>query len=274
MEVEHTPGSRAPVLFLPGGHCTARTPVGQRVYADLGHEVVSVSRPGYGRTAVGTLSCPEFTPLLRDVADALEIDRFAAVVGVSFGGLQAVDVAGSDRVADRLILHSCAPSRFPFPDTWAERVGAPVVFGFAEPVAWAAMHRLARSERGLALLMKPLSSLPWPEWFERWSPTERSAAREVYLSMRSGRGFRVDLRQAGPGLAAEREAAQRRVALPALVTFTPNDGSVHRRHAWNFADTIPEATVVELPAASHLFWIGPGRPVVSDAIRRFLATSD
>lgn len=49
VEVAHRPGDGAAVLFFPGGHCDAATPAGADLYAKLGHEVLSFSRPGYGR---------------------------------------------------------------------------------------------------------------------------------------------------------------------------------------------------------------------------------
>lgn len=273
MEIHRSPGILPPVLFLPGGHCTAHTPVGQQLYAELGHEVVSVSRPGYGRTAVGPLTVAEFTPVLRDAAAVLGIERFAAVVGVSFGGLQAVDVARSRDLADRLVLHSCAPSRFAFPDTVGERVGAALAFGASERMTWAMTRRLVGSDRGLRLLMKPLSALPPSEWFDEWGPAERSAAREVFLAMASGGGFRLDLRQAVARLASEREAAQRAVVLPTLVTFSPKDGSVADHHARNFAATIPHARLVELPSPTHFFWVGAGSERATEAISQFMGES-
>jgi len=50
-------------------------------------------------------------------------------VGVSFGGLQAIQVAvHAVQLAPLLVLHSCAPSGLPYPDSIAERLAVPVVF--------------------------------------------------------------------------------------------------------------------------------------------------
>ena len=64
VEILHVPGDRSAVLFFPGGHCRAATDCGRSLYAGLGHEVVSFSRPGYGGTRVGRLTAAEFTPLV------------------------------------------------------------------------------------------------------------------------------------------------------------------------------------------------------------------
>src|SRR3954466_15916452 len=81
------------VLFFPGGHCSAITDCGWDLYAGLGHAIVSFSRPGYGRTRVGDLTAAEFMPAVEDVCTALGLAEIAAVVGVSFGALQAVPAA-------------------------------------------------------------------------------------------------------------------------------------------------------------------------------------
>ena len=121
VEIVHIPGERPPVLFFPGGHCSAATDCGWSLYAGLGHEVVSFSRPGYGGTRVGRLSAAEFTPLVGEVCEQFGISTIAASVGVSFGGLQAVHVAAGQRpTAQRLILHSCAPSVLAYPDSRPE----------------------------------------------------------------------------------------------------------------------------------------------------------
>jgi pimeloyl-ACP methyl ester carboxylesterase len=129
VEIARADGERAPVLFFPGGHCTARSDCGWGLYTGSGHGVISFSRPGYGATRVGARTVAEFAPVVREVCRHLDVRRIAASVGVSFGGLQAVHVA-NDRslTVPRLILHSCAPSVLLYPDTRAESIAGPVVF--------------------------------------------------------------------------------------------------------------------------------------------------
>jgi len=45
-----------------------------------------------------------------------------------------------------------------------------------------------------------------------------------------------------------------------------------RSDAEDLAQTIATATLVELDAPSHLFWIGPARAKIERAVRHFLAT--
>ena len=152
VEIALVPGTGSPVLFFPGGHCSARADCGWALYTRSGHGVVSFSRPGYGDTRVGAQTAEEFAPVVREVCEQLHLDAVAAAVGVSFGGMQAVHVAADPRLrVERLVLHSCAPSVLPYPDTRAETVAGPLVFSPAlQGIVWRLIHRLVRSEAGCA----------------------------------------------------------------------------------------------------------------------------
>jgi pimeloyl-ACP methyl ester carboxylesterase len=95
VEVALTPGEGEVVLFFPGGHATAATPLCTDLYTGLGYRALVFSRPGYGRTNVGSLTAAEFIPAIARVCERLGITTAAATVGLSFGGLQAVHVAVS-----------------------------------------------------------------------------------------------------------------------------------------------------------------------------------
>src|SRR5690606_37611642 len=103
----------------------------------------------------GRLTAAEFVPAVLEVTGRLGIDAVSAVVGVSFGGLQAVAVAAAaPDLTPRLALHSCAPSTLPFPDTRLERLVAPLAFGpHAQVLTWAAVRRLIATDAGLRLMM-------------------------------------------------------------------------------------------------------------------------
>lgn len=67
VETVHVPGPGPAVLFFPGGHCSAAAHCGWSLYTSLGFEVVSFSRPGYGRTHVGPLTAARCTPVVTEV---------------------------------------------------------------------------------------------------------------------------------------------------------------------------------------------------------------
>jgi hypothetical protein len=54
------------------------------------------------------------------------------------------------------------------------------------------------------------------------------------------------------------------------VTASPHDGGVSFVHAQDFANTLPDATLIELDAPSHLFWIGPQKAQLVSIIGSFV----
>ena len=245
------------------------------VCVELGYPVLRVSRPGYGGTDVGRLSPAQFAPLVDDVRAQLGIELFAAVVGTSFGGPQAIEYAGRHpgRTA-ALVLHSAAPSTLPYPDSAAQRLLGPVIFHpTLERHVWRSVALMMRRapRLGLGLMMGSLSTQPVRSWLPDLAESDRASMRDVFASMRSGRGFVTDLSYAGTDHQQTRRSAQQRVSCPALVTASRQDGGVAWAHAEDFAATIPAARLVELPTPSHLFWIGPLRTDLLALIRDFLA---
>jgi hypothetical protein len=69
VEVALTSGAGDTVLFFPGGHTTAATPLGTDIYTDLGYRVLTFSRPGHGLTDVGELTAAEFIPAIAQVCN-------------------------------------------------------------------------------------------------------------------------------------------------------------------------------------------------------------
>lgn len=264
---------RAVVLCFPGGHAAAGTPLGYDLYTDLGYRVLAISRPGYGRTRVGALTAAEFVRGVAETCRRLDVREAAAAVGISFGGLQATEVAVAlTPLAPRLVLHSCAPSTLPYPDSTLERLAAPLAFGArSQRVTWQLVRGLTSSDRGLRMMMSSLSTEPTGTWWDTWTPADRDAARTTFSSMGSGSGFENDVRQAGADRSSYRESTLRAVPCPTLVTASRSDGGVSFAHAEDFARTIPHARLFETEAASHFYWLGPARGAVSDAVRGFLA---
>ncbi len=274
VEVMLLVGDRAPVLFFPGGHCPAAVDCGWSVYASLGHGILSFSRPGYGATHVGQLAAQKFVPAVAECCERLGITETAGAVGVSFGGMQAIHCAVAlPWLVPRLALHSCAPSTHAYPDTARQALLGPLVFApGSQRVVWSAIARRVASDRGLRRMVATLSTRPLDDWWHTWSAADRTLARELFRTMSSGAGFVNDLRQGRAGRRSYRRLFQTEVRCPTLVTASRDDAGVAFRHAEDLVQTIPTATLVELDAPSHLFWIGPARAQVEAAVRAFLAT--
>lgn len=91
--------------------------------------------------------------------------------------------------------------------------------------------------------------------------------------MRSGTGFVNDLQQARPDRASYRRLVQTRTTCPTLVTASRHDAGVAFAHAEDYAGTIPRATIVELAAPSHLFWLGPAHAEAQAAVSAFMESN-
>ena len=267
---------RAPVLYFHGGHESAITAPASDLYLELGYRVVRVSRPGYGNTDVGPLPPSAFAPLVEEARAMLGIDSFTAVIGTSFGGPQAIEYAGRYPArTTALILHSAGPSTLPYPDSAAERLLGPVIFHpSVERHVWRAVDLLLRGAPGLGLrlMMSSLSTQPVSAWLPLLDEADRQAMRDVLASMRSGHGFVTDLAYAGTDHQQTRRTAQQRVTSPTLITASRHDRGVAWAHAEDLAATIPLARLEELPAPSHLFWIGPPRAHLLSTTRDFLGS--
>jgi len=119
-------------------------------------------------------------------------------------------------------------------------------------------------------MMARLSTLPVEDWWEQLSPADRDEARALFLRMRSDSGFVNDLRQGQQRWAAARREAVSNVRCPTLVTGSRHDRGVAFAHAEDFANTIPDADLVELDSPSHIFWIGPGRARLVSIVGSFI----
>ena len=263
------------VLYFHGGHESALTASAAQLYVALGYSVLAVSRPEYGATNVGPMSPMDFSGLVDSVRGHFGLQDFLAVVGTSFGGPQAVAYAGQfPSRARSLVLHSAAPSSRPFPDKTIERLLAPVIFHpRVERFTWKSVSWLMQKspELGLRMMMAPLSTRPTGAWLKELGSSERQEIRDLFCAMRSWSGFVIDVRHAGPDGTSVRRRAQEQVACPTLVTASRYDAGVAWEHAEDFLATIPNARLVEIPAASHLFWIGPTKSQMISTIRQFLA---
>ena len=268
-------GEGPPVLYFNGSGATLAT---MKVLLDVFAQrcdLLAHDQRGLGRTEIppGPYAMADYAA---DAAGLLDHISWATcrVVGVSFGGMQAVHAVRSlPMPVQGLVLHSCAPSSLPYPDTAAQAWGAPVAFGrWTQRLTWAAVARSVRSEPGLKRMMAALSTRPIDEWWSTWPDDDRRRARALFLTMSSGTGFTLDLRQARADRGAYRRAMQQQVGCPTLVTASRHDGGVAFRHAQDLAATIPGSSLCELTAPSHLFWLGPEAPEARDAVASFLAS--
>jgi pimeloyl-ACP methyl ester carboxylesterase len=260
-------GSRA-VLVLHGGHVSAAVPLGERDLLGLDVRVLAVSRPGYGRTPLATgRTCTGFGDVVAQLCRYLEINRLAAVVGMSHGGPPAVALAARHpELVEGLILES-AISSLPWPGR-ATRVGAQLAFNsWTEPLTWRVTGALARWAPGLFLrtMLSALSTGSGSRVLADLSLADRAEVLDLFRSLRASHGFLHDIREpVDPSL-------EERVRCPTLIIASRQDGQVPARHAEHLHHRIPGATLIWSHAPSHLIWFGSSARERTEQVARFLA---
>lgn len=115
-----------------------------------------------------------------------------------------------------------------------------------------------------------LSTKPVGDWWHSWSTEDQRQARTLFQTMRSGEGFVNDLQQARSDRASHRRLVQTQISCPTLVTASRHDAGVAFTHARDYADTIPQATLIELSSPCHLFWLGPTQVEAQAAVSAFV----
>jgi pimeloyl-ACP methyl ester carboxylesterase len=260
-------GSRT-VLLFHGGHVSAAVALGERDLLDLGLRLLVVSRPGYGRTPVTTARTRTgFADVVAQLCRYLEVDRLAAVVGMSHGGPSAVALAaGHPELVERLILES-AVSSLPWPGR-ATRVGAHLALNSrTAPLTWRLTGALARRAPGVFLrtMLRALSTGSGSRVLADLSPADRVEVLALFRSMQASHGFLRDIREpVDPSLEA-------RVRCPTLIIASRGDGQVQPRHAEHLRRHIRGATLIWSHAPSHLIWFGSSARERTEQVMRFLA---
>ncbi len=257
------PGAGA-VVVLPGAHMPAGCRFGEERWAGPERSVLTVSRPGYGRTAPAAGPTPaEFAGRVAELCRWLGLRRVTAA-GVSMGARAALTLAAREPDLVARVLLMCPVSFLSWPETARTRRLSRVLFNpVAERVTWGLLHTMLTHvpNRALPAALAGLTTLSPAEAIRRLG-TDTAAAVRFLRTCRSGRGWFGDLRPV-PDVTA-------RVRQPTLVLATPHDGSVAWRHPQHLADTLPDARLIRVPTPTHLLWLGEGSDRTVAAAREFL----
>ncbi|MGC0373438.1 3-oxoadipate enol-lactonase [Streptomyces sp. SAI-229] len=190
------------------------------------HRVVRWDLPGHGGSAAGLIgpgaTVGDLAGLVLALADALGIERFA-YAGVSLGGAVGLHLAvhHPDRLSSLAVI--CSSAHFDGAGPWEERAAR------------------VRSE-GLAGLAQGADARWFTSGFTvpRLVRDHREADPEAYAACCDALAA-FDLR--------DRLAE---VSVPTLLVAGREDPATPPGHLREIADAVPDATLVELPGASHL----------------------
>jgi pimeloyl-ACP methyl ester carboxylesterase len=253
----------ATALILHGGHMSARCRFGEEGFLEAGYSVLVVSRPGYGRTAVSAgPSAPEFAVRLAGICRLLGLSNLT-VIGISLGARSAMTLAAFyPELVQRVIL-MCPTSFRPWPDPRGRRLAYAAFPPGVERATWGTLHYLLRKDpdRYLAGILENLTTLDGEVAVRRLG-ADVGKITEFLLCCQSGRGFLIDLR-APTDVSSD-------VAQPTLILATRNDGAVSFDHAQYLAATLPDPSLVEINAPTHLLWLGEGSDRTAAAIESFI----
>ena len=151
-------GDRQHLLLFNGGHTNADMRDSEGYFVEHGYSVLSVHRPGYGKTpSFLAKDFGNFEQLVFELLDRLHIDK-TLVLGISAGGRSSMRFAQlyPERVIALILMSSTSFEGWPEPIT---RLGAYVAFNpVVEEVTWAISRWMLRTFPGPStriLLLQP-----------------------------------------------------------------------------------------------------------------------
>jgi pimeloyl-ACP methyl ester carboxylesterase len=256
-------GEGKPIVIVHGGHIDCRETIFQKGLDANKFCFITPSRPGYGNTP---LTDSNKTPkgsadLFIALLDELKFSK-AIVIGVSAGGLTALEIAASysNRV-ESLILMSALTKKW-FAETDQVYKGAKKLFTpNIEGLTW----RLYR------LFFKLFPKLMTRTMFKALSKCrpvtfteeEFNELKKITLKMRSAHGFNNDLDQT-----IDQDILSG-ITCPTLILHSENDNSIDMSHPLNATKKINNAKLVTFKNHwGHMLWIGKDYDPILSVVKR------
>jgi 3-oxoadipate enol-lactonase len=240
--------SRGPwLVFINSLGCDLR--IWDRVAAAFTsrYRVLRYDKRGHGRSDAppGPYTIRDHSDDLAGLLAALEIER-AALVGISVGGLIAMDFALQHPKSTRALVLSDTAPKIGTAEGWEERI------------------RLVR-EKGMPAIAEQVAS----RWFTAAFKEGRSAEYRGYLEMLSQASAEGYAATCAALRDADLAAAVPAIAAPALALVGAADQTVSPGQTRTWAASLPNARVQVIAESAHLPCIEqPG--AVSEAIQGFL----
>lgn len=243
-------GAGRPVLFLHGGHSNCRETLWHKGFDTSRFRLLTPSRPGYGGTPLASFSQPAAAArLMASLLDALSLEK-VIVVGISAGGLTAIELAAGfpDKV-EKLVLLSAVTRKWLSPEDEMYRKGKSLFSPKSEKWSWLLFRTFFRlfPRKMTAVLFSELST----KTGQKITPDEVREIRDMTFLQRSGAGFAADLDQdIADGVIS-------RIQCPALVLHSENDKSVSMDFARHARENVPDSHLITYDNKwGHLLWLG------------------
>ncbi|MEQ9064873.1 MAG: alpha/beta hydrolase [Vicingaceae bacterium] len=243
-------GSGQPVLFLHGGHSNSNETLFQKGYDKSKYQLITPSRPGYGKTPLSRFKSPkESAELIITLLDSLKIEK-AILVGISAGGLTALELASNypDRT-EKLILISAVTKKWLTKRDDLYRRGKKMFSPSKEKRSWSLFRFFFK------LLPKLMTKVLFKELSTKEKPIiltdEIAEIREMTFKQGSGFGFENDLDQDISNGIIEK------IKCPTLILHSENDKSVNIEMAKYANQKIGNSELKTFDNKwGHLLWVG------------------
>lgn len=241
-------GGGSVVLVLNGGHCSRNTRLSHEQLVYENFSVLTPSRPGYDRTpaALGH-TAQAAADTLASLLDTLDITT-VSVIGISAAGPTALAFAQQyPGRTQRLILESAVATEWDEPTKRLARL----LFGRAEKLTWilVKLALILMPLKTIKAMMRELTTFRVDDVLQRMSQNDIRFVKRMLRSMQSGTGFMNDIEHSVDRLQT--------IRVPVLVMYSPHDKSVPPKNAQRVASEVAHCELYEVPADSHLIWIGP-----------------
>jgi pimeloyl-ACP methyl ester carboxylesterase len=251
------------VVVLNGGHCSRETRLSHEGLSGVGFSVLTPSRPGYDRTPpeVGR-SAQEAATVIASLMDVLQIQT-VDMIGISAAGPTALAFAKQyPKRIRKLILESAVT----IPWDRNIRLLARVGFGATERLTWGLMRLVLKLALVIAIkaILHELTTKNVSEVIKGMSIDDIAFVRRMIATSQSGTGFINDIEHRIDDLS--------NIAAPVLVMYSPNDKSVPPNNAERIAAEVANCELYEVPADTHLIWIGKTAKDVWEKRLAFLAS--
>ena len=247
-------GKGIPILFVHGGHSNCHETLCHKGFDLEKFQLISPSRPGYGRTPLNKNQTPRHAAdLIVELLEHLSIDN-VIVYGVSAGGLTAIELAGNYPEKVRKLILASAISK-----QWLDKEGknyktAKRIFNpKIERFTWGMV-------RFFSYIFPRMIAMNFYPQFSKITAHKlnRDDIDELIFSMkffRSKAGFLNDIDQ---DISNE---IITKIKSPTLIIHSENDNSVSLEHAKYANEMIDNSNIEFLQNEwGHLFPIGFNTP--------------
>lgn len=241
-------GQGPTVMVLQGGHCSRETRLSHEKLVGDGFTVLTPSRPGYDATpATVGATAQEAADALVALLDELHI---AQVDGIAISAAGPTGLALAQRYPNRvrrLVLESAIATPW---DPKTKRQGR-LLFGRAETLTWGLLKLALKlaPKQVLRVMVQALTTLDAAAVMARFTADDVAFVHRFIETSQSGNGFIQDLEHCVDSLAG--------IKIPILFMYSPYDKVAPPTNVQRVATEVAHCQSYEVPAESHLIWIGP-----------------